>query len=104
MVIDSSAVAIRVKGTATNDNAPAGFVGEVISSVVAAPGVALTTATPANVTSMVLTPGDWDVDGAIDFRFGATTSFTNLIGSISTVSATLGAQDSLFDFETPAAV
>src|SRR5216684_1358028 len=93
------------QGTATNDNAAAGKVGEYISSTIATgSSVTLTTNTTANVTSISLTAGDWDVTGAVDFTFGATTSYTNLIGSVSSTSATIGGQDSKFDFETPAAV
>lgn len=93
-----------IPGVTTNSNAPAGYLGEYVSSTVAAPGAALTTATTANVTSISLTAGDWDVTGVVDFRFGATTSYTNVTGGISTASATLGGQDTGFDFATPAQV
>lgn len=47
--------------------AAAGLVGEVLqSTVVAASGVSQLTATPINVTSLSLTPGDWEVTGACD--------------------------------------
>lgn len=95
----------RLAGTQTNDNAAVGVIGEYVSATVAsASAVALTTNTTANVTSISLTAGDWDVDGAVDFKFGATTSYTNLVGGSSIVSATRGAQDTAVDFETPAAV
>jgi hypothetical protein len=96
---------IDIVGTPTNDNAAAGAVGEYISSTIATgSSITLTTNVAANVTSVSLTAGDWDCSGATDFTFGATTSYTNLIGSISTTSATLGAQDSKFDYETAANV
>jgi len=61
-------IARWVLGTTTNDNAPAGFVGEFMSSNVAlASAVALTTETAANVTSIVLTPGDWTVSGNVSY-------------------------------------
>lgn len=92
-------------GTITNDNAETGYIGEYVTSTVATgSSVALTTATTANVTSISLTAGDWDVRGAVDFTFGATTSVTNLTGGISQTSATLGGQDSFFDFATPAII
>jgi len=91
-------------GTATNDNASAGQIGEYISSTVAAPGSALTTTTTLNVTSISLTAGDWDVSGTVGFRFGATTSYTNLVGGSSLTTATIGAQGSFFDYETAANV
>ena len=58
-------------GTTLGDNANAGSVGEIISSVVASPGVTLTTAAAANVTSISLTPGDWDVSGELWVAVGA---------------------------------
>jgi hypothetical protein len=94
-----------IVGTTTNNSANAGSVGEVISSTIATgSSVSLSTGATSNITSISLTAGDWDCTGAVDFTFGATTSYTNLVGSISTTTGTLGAQDSKFDFETPAAV
>lgn len=53
-----------IVGTTTNDNAGAGFVGEIISSqVLSTSPVALSNGTAANVTSISLTAGDWDVWG-----------------------------------------
>lgn len=101
----ATALAGQIPGTATNDNAGAGEVGEYISSTVASgAAVVLGTGTTSNVTSIALTKGDWDVTGVVDFNFGATTSYTNLAGGVSATSATPGAQDSGFDFETPAVV
>lgn len=102
-IIPSSTQGIR--GTTTNDNANAASIGEVISSTIATgSSVSLSTGTTSNVTSISLTAGDWDCTGAVDFTFGATTNYTNLVGGISTTSATLGGQDANFDFETPGAV
>ena len=84
-------------GTATNNNAPAGYVGEFISSTIAAgSAINLTTGVAANVTSIILTAGDWKITGAIDFHPGATTTTTGLQGGMSLTSATMGAQDSGF--------
>jgi len=95
----------QLPGTATNDDAAAGKIGQYVSSTLASgSAVSLTTGIPANVTSISLTAGDWDVTGVVDFAFGATTSYTALMGGISTTANTFGAQDSRFDFETPAAV
>jgi len=82
-----------IVGTGTNDNAVAGTLGEYVSAqVLIASPVALTTATAANLTSISLTAGDWDVDGIADFVLtGATT--TDWAAGISTTTATLGAQD-----------
>lgn len=77
-------------GTPTNNNTCAGCIGEVISStVVSGSAVALTTATTANMTSISLTAGDWDVTCDIHYNFGATTSITRLASSISQTSITL---------------
>jgi hypothetical protein len=82
-----------VKGTSTNDNANAGYIGELITSTVATgSAVALTTATTANVTSISLTAGDWDVSAVVDYNFGATTSYTQITAGISLTSATLASQ------------
>jgi hypothetical protein len=76
-----------IVGTVTNDSANAGSVGEYVSNT--ASGVALTTATTANVTSISLTAGDWDVTGAVAFvNTGGTTSISAQIAGISLTSAT----------------
>ena len=62
-------------GTTTNDNANAGNVGQSITSVIAAAsGVSLTNNIAANVTSISLTAGDWDVTGNIGFPGNGATS------------------------------
>lgn len=77
-------------GTGTNDNAAAGSVGEFNSTVVlvGAP-VALTTATPANVVTLVLQPGDYDVWGECWFTANAATIIASLQIALNTTSATL---------------
>lgn len=80
----------QVPGSATNDSAAAGCIGEYISSVIAVgSAVGLTTTTPANLTSISLSAGDWDVDAVFDFTGGTTTTVTSLLGSISQNTATL---------------
>lgn len=76
-------------GTTTNDSAVAGSVGEVISSQVSAgAGSALTSTVVADVTSISLTAGDWDVWGNIGFTPAVGTTLTRIDGWISTTSAT----------------
>jgi hypothetical protein len=78
-----------VGGTATNDSAPVGAIGEIVSSYIAsASGVSLTNNTAANVTSISLTAGDWDVEGNVNFA-GTTATVTGGQGGINTTSATL---------------
>lgn len=80
---------VTIPGTITNDNAAAGKLGEFISSTVLAGAlVSLTTATTANVTSISLTAGDWDVWGNICFAANAATTATVFAGGISLTSAT----------------
>lgn len=82
-----------ITGTPTNDNAAAGYLGEYIQSTIpTGSAVSLTTATPANVTSIALTSGDWDLDCQVEFTPGATTSVTQSNVSMSLTSATLSTQ------------
>ncbi len=77
-------------GTTTNDSAAAGSVGQFIeSAVLIGSAVSLTNTTAANVTSIVLTPGDWDIGGNIAFTGDASTVCTSLIGLLNTSSAAL---------------
>ena len=79
-----------IVGTTLADNANAGSVGEVITNT--GTNVSLTTSTPANITSVTLTAGDWDVYGSVAFNGTASTSTSQITGGLNTVSATLPAQ------------
>jgi len=89
-------------GTTTNDNAAAGMIGEYIESVVdEASGMSLTTTNIVNVTSISLTPGDWDVSACVQFLSSTTTNITELRGSISLVSNTVDiTRGRLFEVKT----
>lgn len=90
MPLYNPTTAAALQGTTTNDNAVAGRVGEYMSQdTLTGSAVSLTSSTAANVCSITLTPGDWDVWYDQYFNFGATTNVTQLIASISTSSATL---------------
>lgn len=79
---------VGIVGTTTNNSAQAGSVGEFLTStVVAGSAVALTTATQANITSISLTAGDWDVMPQADFIPAATTSITTLSAGLGTTTA-----------------
>lgn len=93
----ATATSINFGASATNGligvtgatNASSGVVGEFISSVVAsASGVSLTTLTPANVTSISLTAGDWDVWGNV-FITNSSNDIVYMYLWSSTTSATL---------------
>lgn len=104
-VVAGATTSLALTGTTAADNAASGNVGEFITaSVASGSAISMTTSITHNVTSIALTPGDWDVSGSVDFTFAATTSYTNLKGGTSTTSAAIGAQDSFFDYETAANV
>lgn len=78
-----------IKGTTTNNDANAGSIGEVIQSeVLSASAVSLVSTIAANVTSISLSPGHWEVQGYVAFALNAATSITALFGSTSIISAT----------------
>ncbi len=90
------------KGTATNDSAAAGYIGEYPTPAVVLVGsaITLTTNTDANVTSISLTAGDWDVTGTAVFTGGAITGTRSTAG-VSTVSATLNSSTPLLYAQSP---
>jgi hypothetical protein len=87
----------QYQGTATNDAATAGNIGEYISSsVLLASAVSLSAGVAANVTSISLTAGDWDVEGAVHFEAQPTTQINYSAASIGSASATFGTTAGLF--------
>jgi len=90
-------------GTATNDNAAAGEVGELITATQGS-AQALTTNVALSITSISLTAGDWDVSGTISFSYGGgagtvSTLVTSISLTTNTLDATLGRLNS-FNFGT----
>lgn len=82
------------KGTATNDSAATGYIGEyVTASLASGSATSLTNVTAKTVVSISLTAGDWDVTGVVDFHPDTTTTTTYLRAGISTTNNTLGAVD-----------
>lgn len=62
-------------GTTTNNNAVAGDVGEYISSINSTP-VGLSSDVAANITSVNISAGDWNIEGNVFFEpIGSTTNF-----------------------------
>lgn len=76
-------------GTATNDDAMAGQIGEYISGT--GTGVAMSNGTAANIATISLTAGDWEVVGNVTFTPAALTHPAALGASCSSTSATFGA-------------
>jgi hypothetical protein len=78
-----------IVGTTTNNSADAGSVGEFISSNIGVgSAVSLTSTVTANLTSISLTAGDWDVGGFGITSAGGGTITSNLSFQISNTSAT----------------
>jgi hypothetical protein len=91
MVAGLYQMAFGYVGTTTNDSAPAGYVGEFITAnVPIGSAVSLTNNAAANVASITLTAGDWDVWGTVLFNPAGSTTVASLIASISTVSGAVG--------------
>lgn len=79
----------NIVGTATNDNAAAGNIGEYISSTQST-AVTLTSGSSVNITSISLTPGDWLVSGVIVWSPAGTTVMQVQQASISTTTGSAG--------------
>jgi len=78
-----------IGGVTDGSSALAGRVGEYISSSLPdASAVSLSSGETANITSISLTPGDWDVAGAVHFQMTSATVSLSL-GGASTASRNL---------------
>lgn len=66
-----------------------GLLDYIPATVVSGSAVALTTNVPANVTSINLPAGEWDVSGTVYFNIASGTTLNVLLASISTASAAL---------------
>ena len=77
---------VQFLGTATNDSAAAGYVGEAVRSNVA--GGSAVSASGNNqwfdITSISLTAGDWDISGLLTFSTNGATITSNTVGISST--------------------
>jgi hypothetical protein len=67
--------------------------GQIVTSTAAPATTGLTTNTPANITSVTLTAGDWDVCASYVIEGAGSTSYTLAQAGLSTVSATLPADN-----------
>lgn len=77
--------------TGTSDDAAAGNLGEYASTVVTSgSAVTMGSNTTAPIASVVLSPGDWDVEGHIQTIVNGSTVLTVLAAGISGTSTTLG--------------
>lgn len=79
----------QLPGTTTNDSASSGNIGQyVFSDVTSGSPFSMSSGTPANMTSISLTAGDWDVSLAVAF-VGTATSVLFVQSGISATSATI---------------
>lgn len=90
-----------IAGVQNGTAAVSGQIGEVISSTVSAVALAAT-GTVGNVTSITLTPGDWDIAASVVIAGGATglTSGSTAQASIVTTTATNGTAGSTMTQQT----
>jgi hypothetical protein len=76
-----------IKGTVAADQAVAGNLGEVLSTSITT-GVSLSSGVAANVGSLALTPGDWEVNGQVVINSAANNP-TRIAAGISNTTAAL---------------
>lgn len=80
----------QTPGTTTNDSATAGNVGQYLfTNVPISSAVTLLNITPANIASLSLTAGDWDVWGSVITNPNASTTTSFVAAGLTTSSATL---------------
>lgn len=80
----------QLPGTTGGSNANTGAIGEVqLALVSSASAVALSNGVAANVASIVLTAGDWDVEGIVTLKFTSATNSGDSMAGLSATSATL---------------
>ncbi len=80
-------------GTATNDNATAGNIGEIITASKNLAGARqATTNSSTTITSVALTPGDWDCTGIMSQSISSTTTVQALSASLGSTDGVIGTQ------------
>lgn len=79
---------LNVRGTDSNDSADDGYIGEFISANPAVGVAVAASGAYKNITSISLTPGEWDVTGTIVLNSGTGTVFTVIAGGVSLSSGT----------------
>lgn len=85
---------VALKGTGTNNNAASGQIGEIVySNVVSGSAIALTSGIAANITSISLTAGDWDLSAVGCTNVGGSTTTSAYNFWINTVSASFPASN-----------
>lgn len=77
----------QIPGTAANDAASSGNLGEYLTAT--GSGIGLSNGVAANITSLALSAGDWDVWGSLAFTAAATTTISGFQGGTATTSGAL---------------
>lgn len=86
-----------IVGVTDGSNATAGNVGQIISTDTnSGAAVALTSSVVANIATVSLSAGDWELFFAAQFTGDVATIVQNMTASISTTSATLNVTDTAF--------
>ena len=85
--VKKTSQSVSLKGTTTNDSASTGDIGEAVESTVSAFTNVGTTNQFADITSISLTAGDWDVAGQVEFAVNTGVSMGEVAIAISTFSA-----------------
>ncbi|QOG23164.1 hypothetical protein [Bradyrhizobium sp. SEMIA] len=89
--VSAAAAAPSMKGTVAGDNAAAGDIGEYVESVTTiGSAVSMTTGTQRNITSITLSPGDWDVTAMAFHAPAATTTVTRYAAGLNVTSGVIG--------------
>jgi len=91
-----------IVGETSGSTAPAGYVGEIISSVVTTP-VSATPGVTTVVTSITLTPGDWLITATGNGYESGGTGFSGFIVAVNT-STSIGSSIGLFEGTTITAI
>ena len=90
----------NITGVTNASNAAVGSIGEFPTpSNLSA--VSLTSGAGANVASISLTAGDWDVSGVIFYAPASSTNVLQVLSGINTASATIGGQGTFTSYLTP---
>src|SRR5258705_7598011 len=77
-------------GTTAGTSAGAGNIGEIfLASIPGGSPVGLTSGVPANVTSIALGAGDWEVSGIVNLKYTSATQSGDGPAGLNVLSATL---------------
>jgi len=89
-----------IAGITDGSSVAAGDIGEILSATLAdSSAISLTTNTAANVVSLALTAGIWEVNGFVGFVTGATADMDECYLAINSTSATLPTTAELIDLD-----